>query len=54
MAFDKKKALALGVKAAMRQGYTSGTSNFSAEDVNEAFRAQVKEIAGDYSLFRRN
>lgn len=54
MAFDKKKALALGVKAAMRQGYTSGTSNFSVEDVNEAFRAQVKEIAGDYSLFRRN
>ena len=54
MAFEKKKALALGVKAAMRQGYTSGTSNFSAEDVNEAFRAQVKEIAGDYSLFRRN
>ena len=54
MAFDKKKALALGVKAAMRQGYTSGTSNFSAENVNEAFRAQVKEIAGDYSLFRRN
>lgn len=54
MAFDKKKALALGVKAAMRQGYSSGTSNFSAENVNEAFRDQMKELVGDYNLFRRN
>ena len=54
MAFDMKKAVALGVRAAMRQGYTSGPDNFSVEDVNEAFRDQVKEIAGDYRLFRRN
>lgn len=54
MAFDMKKAVALGVRAAMRQGYTSGPDKFSVEDVNEAFRDQVKEIAGDYRLFRRN
>ena len=41
MAFDKKNALTLGIKAALRQGYSDGISNFSCEDVNEAFRAQV-------------
>lgn len=54
MAFDREKALALGVKAAMRQGYTSGASNFTAENVNEAFREQMKELVGNYTLFRRN
>ena len=54
MAFNKKNALTLGIKAALRQGYTDGTSNFSCENVNDAFRDQVKELVGDYSLFRRN
>ena len=54
MAFDKKSALALGIKAALGQGYSDGTTNFSCENVNDAFRDQIKELVGNYSLFRRN
>lgn len=50
MAFERQNAVKLGICAALRKPY----GNFSVNDVNDTFMAQVKELVPDYNAYRRN
>ncbi len=59
MALNKNelKQLMLAVAKADKNApaaYSFGEKNYSYEDLNEALRAELREIAGTYSLYREN
>lgn len=59
MALNKKDLITLGKMAANADSsspvaYSFGEEKYSYEDLNNAFRAQLKEIAGTPALYREN
>lgn len=59
MALNKKDLITLGKMAANADSsspvaYSFGEEKYSYEDLNNAFRAQLKEIAGTSALYREN
>lgn len=59
MALNKKDLVTLGKLAAKADrstptSYSFGGEQFSYADINEAFRKELKEIAGNYQLYRQN
>ena len=56
---DKASLIKLGLIAAKADAnapvaYAWNNESYSYEQVNEALRAELKEIAGTYALFREN
>lgn len=59
MALNKKDLVTLGKLAAKADrstptSYSFGGEQFSYADINEAFRKELKEVAGNYQLYRQN